>query len=409
MKFSVLTKEEFNNFVNKEITNNFFQSVAMYERLQAKNIECYLVGIKEQNRVVAATLVEATSTFMGKKVFEAMKGFILNYDNYELIETFTKEILEFIKSKGGFKLIIDPYIPYISRDIDGNEILGEVDNRGKREYLEKIGYKYLGEKVQVKWVFVLDINKMSSEELLANFKSNTRNLINKTLNQYNLIVRELTYDELPLFKKITSETCERKDFNDRSLEYYQEMVKYFKKDIKVLIAELNCDICLKKLKTEIEDLKSRITKLGDKSVGKIKEMQISIDSLEEKINVVTNLKKEKGNIIPLSAAMFMLYGNEIIYLFSGSYQEYMKFYGQYRLQWEMIKYAASNNYQRYNFYGIKNFKDPHNKDYGIYEFKKGFNGHIEELLGVFEIGVGFSYKIFNILKKIKNIFKKSNS
>ena len=85
------------------------------------------------------------------------------------------------------------------------------------------------------------------------------------------------------------------------------------------------------------------------------------------------MKEEKGNVIPLSAAMFMLYGDEIAYLFSGSYEEYMKFCGQYRLQWQIIKYAADNGYKRYNFYGIQDVFNPNGKDRGVYEFKKGFN------------------------------------
>ena len=53
---------------------------------------------------------------------------------------------------------------------------------------------------------------------------------------------------------------------------------------------------------------------------------------------------------PLSAAMFMLYGDEVVYLFSGSDEQYMKEYNaQYAIQWYMIKYAAEHGYKKYNF------------------------------------------------------------
>ena len=82
----------------------------------------------------------------------------------------------------------------------------------------------------------------------------------------------------------------------------------------------------------------------------------------------------------------------------------MKFCGQYRLQYEMICYASQHNFKRYNFYGIRDlYEKNYSKDYGVYEFKKGFNGYVEELLGAWEIKVNFVYTIHFILKKI---FKK---
>ena len=104
--------------------------------------------------------------------------------------------------------------------------------------------------------------------------------------------------------------------------------------------------------------------------------------------------------------MFILYGNEIVYLFSGSYAEYMNFCGQYRLQWELIKYAADNGYRRYNFYGIQDVFNPQGKDYGVYEFKKGFGGYVEELLGSFEISISPKNKVYRLLKSVKKIIKK---
>ena len=121
--------------------------------------------------------------------------------------------------------------------------------------------------------------------------------------------------------------------------------------------------------------------------------------MKQIISSLKNIQKEKGDILPLSCAMFILYGDEIVYLFSGSYDEYMSFNGQYRLQWEIISYAADNHYKRYNFYGIKDLFNKDGKDYGVYEFKKGFSGYVEELLGTFCIPVTLLGKVFYWYKK----------
>ena len=117
---------------------------------------------------------------MGKKTYEAYKGFILDYHNQQLLKFMTEEVKKFLKNKNGLRLIIDPYIVNVSRDMDANEIDG-VDNRDVRKYLEELGYRYNEDGEQVKWCYCLDINGKSSEELFNEMRPSTRNNINKTI------------------------------------------------------------------------------------------------------------------------------------------------------------------------------------------------------------------------------------
>ena len=80
----------------------------------------------------------------------------------------------------------------------------------------------------------------------------------------------------------------------------------------------------------------------------------------------------------------------------------MHFGTPYIVQWEMIKYGLHNNFKRYNFYGISGNFDKNDKDYGIYDFKKGFTGYVEELIGEYYLPINkFYYNLFNIIRKIK--------
>ena len=75
----------------------------------------------------------------------------------------------------------------------------------------------------------------------------------------------------------------------------------------------------------------------------------------------------------------------------------------------MIKYAVENGYNRYNFYAIINKLDKNDDQYGIYEFKRGFGGHVMELLGEYILPV--DKVLFNsiaIARKIKKILKRKN-
>ena len=408
MKFVILNDNEFMEFVNTRPEKNFFQTVMMKDRIEKEGHEVYLVGVKNDDKVVAASFIAATGhTFLGYKTFEAYKGFILDYQDKELIRFMTEEVKKFLISKKALRLIIDPYIQNVSRDMDANQVDG-VDNRHVREYLEELGYKYNEDGAQVKWCYCLDINGKSSEELFNDFRSSTRNNINKTKGKFNLNVRTLTKEQLGEFKKVTSDTCDRREFADKSLKYYENMYDAFGDDVTFKICEINLDNYINTLEIENETLTNKIEELSDSSSNKKKkeEMRKNIENNKKKIEENKKLREEKGSVIPLSAAMFMLYGDEIVYLFSGSYAEYMSFCGQYRLQWEIIKYAADNGYKRYNFYGIQDVFNPEGKDYGVYEFKKGFGGYVEELLGSFILEVNGVNKIYNFVRKIKNQIKK---
>ena len=205
MKFTELTDKEFMDFVNTRPEKNFFQTVMMKDRIKKEGTEVYLVGVKEKNKVIAASFIAANGhTFMGYKTFEAYKGFILDYENKELVKFMSEEVKKFLSSKKALRLIIDPYIPNVSRDMDANIVEG-IDNRHIREYLESLGYKYNEDGAQVKWCYCLDINGKTSDELFNDFRSSTRNNINRTINKYKLNIRTLSYDEIPQFKKITKD------------------------------------------------------------------------------------------------------------------------------------------------------------------------------------------------------------
>ena len=408
MKFVELTDKEFMEFVKSRPENNFFQTTMMRDRIKNEGKETYLVGVKEKDKVIAAAFIAATGhEFMSKKTFESYKGYILDYHNYELLDFMTSEVKEFLKSKNGLRLIIDPYIVNVSRDMDAKET-NEVDNTDVKKHLEKIGYKYNPDGAQVKWCYCLDINGKSSDEIFKDFRSSTKNNINKTITKFKLNIRDLKKEQLNEFKKITEDTCDRREFQDKTLEYYEDMYDVFKDDVVFKICELNCDTYIETMKNENEEFKRKIDELSDSASNRNKkeEFKKQMEANNRKIEETIKLKEEKGNIIPLSAAMFMLYGDEIVYLFSGSYDEYMKFCGQYRLQWEIIKYAADNGYRRYNFYGIQDVFNPDGKDYGVYEFKKGFGGYVEELLGSFIIDIDNKSKLYNGLRKIKRSIKK---
>ena len=404
-KFIELTDEQFFDFVETQDQKHFMQTTYMKEYYKLKGKETYIIGVESDKKVIAAGLIYLESMYRQYKKFAIYKGFIMDYNNKELLEFITNKTYEFLKEKNAYVFTIDPNIIQVERDTEANIIENAKDNYDVIESLKQIGYFKSDTNIQIKWTYVLDINNQTSEEIFKTFKQNTRNIINRTINKYKLNIRTLSYDELPQFKKITKDTSDRRGFSDKSLEYYQNMSKAFKDKVTFKIAELNCDVYLNDLNKEKLDYQNKIEKIN--GTNKKKENYIQeLGYINKKIEEVEKLKNEKGNIIPLSCAMFILYGDEVVYFSSGSYKEYMQYYGQYIIQWEMIKYACDNNYKRYNFYGIMDVFDTKGKDHGVYEFKKGFNGYVKELLGEYTYVINKKiYKQENLIAKLKKIIK----
>lgn len=351
MIFTEITPAEFTKFAQKSPYKSFMQTEEIAKLREQNGWTTYYFGVKDEEHLIAASLIVAKPTFLGKSTFIAPGGPLLDYEDAKLVEFFFKNLRNYIKTHNGYVLQISPYYELIERDRDGAPLEKGFNHKKALQNLQNVGFIKESHPSQPEYMFAMDIASRTPDEVLADFKRNTRNHVRKA-ERAGVKIRELTREELPLFKQITESTSERRHFSDRPLSYYEQMYDLFheKGQVKFLVAEVDSQI--------------------------------------------------------LSAAMFMLYGDEIVYLFSGSDEKYMKEYNaQYLIQWHIIKYAAEHGFKRYNFYGISGL--PKNGDLdGIYEFKKGFDtkhGKVLEYIGTFELPVDKAlYHFHRMLSRIKH-------
>ncbi len=412
MKFTQLTEKEYQEFWENHPLKTFLSAIEIGKLRKKSNWEVDYVGVKDQNKVIAATMLLSHKRHFNCYEFYSPRGFLIDFNNQELLDFFTDEVSKYIKSKNGYVLRIDPYLINKQRDIDGNIVEDGIDNTNIKEHLLSLGFKQVPDKdiEQVGWMFSLGLEGKTEEQILKEMYPNTRNLIRKA-ERNGITIKELSYDELDRFYNILSETGKRKSFSIRNVSYYQEMYKLLhdKGQVKYYVTELNLDDYIKHLKEEIVDRKEKISALADKKYneGKKKSLEDEITKLDKRISEAKEIKQETSkSIITLSGSMFILIKPEIIYLSSGNYEEYLKFNSQYLIQWLMIKYGVENGYKKHNFYGIPANINTHPKDYGIYEFKRGFNGYVEELIGEYELPISWKYNLFKIINKIKGGKKK---
>ena len=407
MKFQEITEKEYRDFWENHPLKTFLSAPEISKLRQKSNWDTYYVGVKEKKKIIAATMLLAHKRHFNKYEFYSPRGYLLDFKNQELVNFFTEELKKYIKDKNGYVLRIDPYVIYKQRDIDGNIVEDGENNEKVVENLLNLGFQKIEvpNKEQVGWMFSLYLEGKTEEQILKEMKPNTRNQIRKT-EKFGISVNEIGYDELDRFQSIMEETSKRKGFANRKLEYYQEMYKLFhdKNEVKFFITELNLKNYIKGLEEERIEKENKINSLTDAKYndGAKKNLTNEIASIDKRIAESKEIIEKNGSdIITLSGSMFILIKPEVIYLSSGNYEEYMKFNSQYLIQWELIKYGIENGFKKHNFYGIPENINTHPKDYGIYEFKRGFNGYVEELIGEFALPITWHYKLFDIIHKLK--------
>ena len=407
MDFVELTEKEYQKFWENHPLKTFLSAPKIAKLREKSNWKSYFVGVKENKKVVAAALLLSHKRKFNVNEFYSPRGFLLDYNNKELLTFFVEKVKEFAKSKNGYILRIDPYVIYKQRDINGDIVEGGEDNHHVVEHLQSLGFKKVKTEnmEQVGWMLSLGLEGKTEEQILKEMKPNTRNTIRKA-EKLGITMTELSYDELDRFQNIMEETGERKNFAVRNVEYFQNMYNLFhdSNEVKYYVTELNLKEYTKRLNDEIKEKEEKLSNLGDAKYndGQRKNITGEIDSLKKRIDDAKEImEKTNKDIITLSGSMFILIEPEIIYLSSGNYEEYMRFNSQYLIQWELIKYGIKNNFKKHNFYGIPANINEHPKDYGIYEFKKGFNGYVEELIGEFELPLKKEYYLIKLLKKLK--------
>ena len=309
MKFQEITEKEYHDFWENHPLKTFLSSIEISKLREKSGWLTYYVGVKENNELIAATMLLAHKRHFNKYEFYSPRGYLLDFNNEELVSFFTNNLKKFIKEKNGYIFRVDPYVIYKERDIDGNIVEGGKDNSKIVDNLLKLGFIKSKTKEQVGWMFSLDIENKTEDELLKEMRQNTRNTIKKA-EKIGIDVEEVDCDNLNIFYKILKDTGERRDFHVRDISYYQEMYKLFspKNEVKFFVTKLNLKKYIDRINNEKKEKEERLEKLEDNrfNEGKIKSLKEDINTFERRIKEAEDIieKKKKIQSIYLDQCLF---------------------------------------------------------------------------------------------------------
>lgn len=422
MKLVELEKEKYESFVkNNKYKSHFLQSYSWGELCKEKrSLTPYYLGLVEKDKVLAATLLLKKNLPLGLCYLYSPRGYVLDFNDFKLLDIFTEELVKFAKTQKAIYLKIDPDIIWKKENYLGEVTLEEAKNQKIFKELKRLGYKHLGftknfETMQPRYTFRIDLNQ-DLETIESHFSKTTKQRIQKSL-KLQTEVEIGTEKDLPTFYHLMMLTESRKDFVSYKIDYYKTLYKLFNESDKatLFLGKVNLEKTLKVLNDELKEVVEKINELPKENLSKsnknkLKELERQKDKTKEEIEKYQKYKKEYGNIITLSAHMILEYGDKAWVLYAGNHNILTETYVNYNTYYEHLKFCKERGLKIYDQFGTIGDLSKDNPRLGLHEFKKKFGGDYIEFMGEFDYVIKpIYYFLFTKLVPIyRNIVKKKN-
>ena len=397
MTFKELGETEYEEFAVTHPQANFLQASASGKRRALDGWRLHLVGVLKDNKIIAAAMLSSRKSLFGYYDFECQHGPLADYDDAEATEFLLKNIISYVKANRGLGVRINPNLPLNHRDIDGVLINDSYDGNKYIAQVTKTGFIKLDNKIVdddpllLRWHYKKDMTGIhNDQDLFQSVSLKTRQNMQRT-ERLGVTVERVDSNNLDGFLKIMESTGTRRNFSWRDKAYFASLLDSFGPDRAMcVIAKLDTAEYLKNINDNISqkelELESIRTKHPDsaKTISQVTIFEKQINELKQKIEEVKEMIATHGvEPISMAGSIFIAYGYEIVYLSSGAFKEYSKFCAPYAVQLYAMRYAIERNIPIYNFYGTKGSFCGHPDMDGVFNFKKGFCGYLEEEIGYF--------------------------
>jgi peptidoglycan pentaglycine glycine transferase (the first glycine) len=423
-----LSPQDHDAFVNQSEMGTFMQNSEWGTFKSRYGWKPTFVGIKENGKLTASAMILFRKIpGLPASIAYAPRGLVLDYENQPLLEAFSQAVLDFCRKKGAAFFRMDPALRRTSIGHDGKPIDG-IDNQWLIEEMEKLSFDHQGFSLdfdgwQPRYVFWQDID-MAEDDLFKGFHKKWKYNIRLAQRKGIEIVLGSRKD-LPRFAQMMEVTGSRDGFGTRPLSYFEALLDDMNPAGKaeLFLARLNPDKAIedaaKALHKEEAALERYQVQLAsaieegkeDKRLQVEKKQALSANRLQKLTAELKDLHAFRD--LPadqqiLSGAILMTTGKKACYLYGASDNRFRDRMPNYLIQWEMMRHAQATGATIYDFRGVSGNLSPDHPLYGLYRFKRGFEGEFVEYIGEFDAVLKPAcYWLFtNGLPKVKALLKR---
>ncbi len=332
------TLPEYEAFVQSHPKGNFAQSYLWGK--QKPMWQWDAIAVRGEDGAIRGSLAVMTRKVpgIGRTLMYGCRGPVCDLDDRETFSQLLDGAKVLAKKYKSYVIKIDPDVP--SSNTAFSSMLQSFGFRAKE------GGKNF-EAIQPRYVFRLNVEGKTEEELLANFHQKWRYNI-RLAERKGVTVRICGKEMVPAFSDLMLTTGVRDGFVTRKPEYFAAMLD---------------------------------------NLGEHARLYMAFDP----------------NDTPIAGTLAIHYGDKVWYLYGASSNEHRNLMPNYLLQWRMIKWAVETNCRIYDFRGVSGDVSEDNPLYGLFRFKQGFGGDFTEFVG--EMDLVLSPVIYWAVEHGTSVFK----
>lgn len=411
MYIKELTNSEFKEFIKSYNMKSIYQTPEYGFIMNKENFDSLFLGLIDNDNIIGATLILIENKEKFKYAY-APRGFLIDYNNYELLKEFTTEIKKYLNKLGVIAIKLCPLITKNIYDSKHKLTDTNVYYDSIFDNLKKLGYNHLGyndffEGLKPRYEAILDLNLpyyILFKNIKKEFRTKIRGAENLGIKIYKGNSNNLEYLYL-----------QTKNKYPRELEYFKNCYKYFNKEKNIDFYYAKLDtvkflrIASKKL-SEQEDLCSNLNRQLVNNPNVLSEKMkndILLNKYKTNLIYATKLVDKYPDGLITASALIVKNDDEVFMLMDGYNTSFKRLNSKHLLLWKLIEKYSNEGYKKFNLGGLTNPNIENNPYQGLNEFKASFNSKIIEYIGDLELVTNKSlYFMYKNKVSIKNILKK---
>lgn len=402
-----IDKNEYDEFVKNFPSTTFMQTSSW--GLVKSMWDSSFVGIRKNKKLICACMILKRKLFLNKKLFYIPRGFVIDYNNKDLLKLFTDELKKYAKKNNAIDIKIDPFICFNEDNIQniknnkGIEIRKTftLNTNEIVSNLKEVGFKHGGFKkevnsyIQPRYTMVISLkdkdgNLYDKEALRKTFPKNTRNYIGLYQEERGV---EFSYskDKKDVNKLISvlKETEKRQHISLRSENYFKKVMESFPSNAVLFFAHVNIDKYISFLKKDMLEHENK------------KEF------CQKQINEAKKIKEKYGNK-PLAASTIVMMPTCLngiktaSFLYAGTNTEILPSLKITNgLMFYRLCYCLSEKCDYCDLGGVDGSLEDH-----LSTFKSKFNPNVLELVGEYDLVISkFWFRMFNLAMNFRKYIR----
>ena len=316
MKMQEILQDEFHDYIKDSSLNSYYQTDNYAKAMNIYGFEYKFIAYKDMNDTILAA-----GMFLFRKIINNLyyaycpRGFIIDYDDPELLRKFTNNIKKYLKKMGVIILKINPDIKIADIDYTSFEKTFN-ENTKILETLKKYGWKKRKETLPLQLIepkikATINLKNYNISSLENDIKEKIEYGINKGLE-----IEAVGSNGIETFYNFIKDKPLAKP-----LEFYSNLFNYFETDnlVDLLLVKINYEKYLIGSKKKVEEEQERNNLLNnnlqkytsDKALMDKMDSDSKLDQYRKDVTYATNeLRNNKSNRY-IAGALVIKYENTI--------------------------------------------------------------------------------------------------